>query len=97
MAKLEEQQHFEAARTVQALCLAAEQGDLEKLAELWSVDRRLEEWKAIAEQAICALVGAMRVQTKGTGVTSEAFYRSSIHAMLFLEARGAPPASLDLP
>ncbi|MGI8427198.1 MAG: hypothetical protein ACR2FO_07885 [Actinomycetota bacterium] len=94
MAKLEESTGFEAARTVHALCLAAEESDIDVLTALWSVDRTSDEWKAIAEQAICSLVGAMRTQAKGAGVTAKAFHKSSIQALLSLEALGAPPAEL---
>lgn len=91
----EEHRDFEAARTVQALCLAAGSGNMENLHRLWAVERTADEWKAIAEQAICSLVGAMRIQTSDAGVTPQIFHQSSIQALLFLEARGAPPARLN--
>ena len=95
MAIVEEQRDFEAARTVQALCLAAEEGNIEALGQLWALERPSDEWKAIAERAICALVGALRIQARGAGVTPKVFHKTSIQALLFLEARGAPPARLD--
>lgn len=92
-----DQEHidFEAARTVHAICSAASAGDLDTITELWSVERRLDEWRAIAEQALCALIGAMKVQVRTAEATPEAYHASSIRALVALETLGAPPPRLS--
>jgi len=92
---IEEQTAFEAARTVYAFCLAVENQDSDGLTELRSADRTRDEWKAVAEQAISALMGAVRIQAHGCGVSTQAFCKSSIQALLSLEALGGPPAALN--
>jgi len=94
MTRKEEQEAFEAARTVYAFCLAVERQDTGTLEALRSADRTKEEWRILAEQAINALVTSTRAEVKGCGVSPAAFFKSSIQALLSLEALGAPPGKL---
>lgn len=89
----QEQQGFDAARTVYSLCLALENRDLTTLNEL----RRSisgNDWKAIAEHAVCALVESTRGQRLSLGASAADYFESSIRALVALEALGAPASGM---
>ena len=94
MSMAHQQQTFDAARVVYSLCLALERRDRDTFNQLRKAIP-IEEWQAIAQQAINKLVEATRGQSNSLGASPDAYFESSIRALTALEALGAPSPETD--